>query len=187
MELQRYRFTVEYQPGKTNPADYASRNPSINNEGDETNTDVDAYVSYLVKNAVPKAMLLSEIKSATESDLLMKAVISCLQTGRWHIPPPGVSLTELSRYENVKSELTYNSDHNILLKSNQIVIPTTLQERTVHLAHEGHLGIVKTKALEREKVWFPMMDKLVERTIKSLLSCQIATPSVATAKFPNKV
>ena len=187
MELQRYRFTVEYQLGKTNPADYASRHPPINNEGDETNTDVDAYVSYLVKIAVPKAMSLSEIKSATKSDLLMKAVISCLQTGRWYILPPGVSLTELSRYENVKSELTYNSDHNILLKSNPIVIRTTLQERIVHLAHEGHLGIVKTKALEREKVWFPMMDKLVERTIKSLLSCQIAPPSVATAKFPNKV
>ena len=147
MESQRYRFTLEYQPGKTNPADYASRHPSINNDGDETNTDVDAYVSYLVKNAVPKSMSLSEIKSATENDLLMKAVISCLQAGRWYRPPPGVGLTELSIYENVKSELTYDSNHNILLKSNPIVISTTLQEHTVHLPM--CIGIIKTKALMR--------------------------------------
>ena len=39
--------------------------------------------------------------------------------------------------------------------------------------HEGHLGIVKTKALLREKVWFPCMEKMVESKIKACLPCQI--------------
>ena len=95
-------------------------------------------------------------------------------SGRWHQPPSDVSLAELSRYENVKNELTCID--TVLLKSNRIVIPTALQNKTVDIAHEGHLGIVKTKALMREKVWFPSMDKLVETNVKSSLACQIATP-----------
>ena len=46
------------------------------------------------------------------------------------------------------------------------MIPATLQERIVDIAHEGHLGIVKTKALLRDTVWFPCMDKMVETRVK---------------------
>lgn len=41
---------------------------------------------------------------------------------------------------------------------------------------KGHLGIVKTRALLREKVWFPYMEKMVEAKIKASLPCQIVTP-----------
>lgn len=40
------------------------------------------------------------------------------------------------------------------------------------LAHEGHQGIVKTKSLLREKVWFPGIDRLVENEIQNCLACQ---------------
>ena len=43
-------------------------------------------------------------------------------------------------------------------------------------AHEGHLGIVKTKALLGEKVWFPCMEKMVERKVQACLPCQVVTP-----------
>ena len=56
------------------------------------------------------------------------------------------------------------------------MIPTELQNKTVDIAHEGHLGIVKMKAPMREKMWFPSEDKLVETKVKSCLACQTATP-----------
>ena len=59
---------------------------------------------------------------------------------------------------------------------NRIVVPSCLQERIIDLAHEGHQGLVKTKILLREKVWFPCMDNLVESKIKSCLACQVANP-----------
>lgn len=37
-----------------------------------------------------------------------------------------------------------------------------LKNFQVHLAHRGHQGIVKTKQLLREKVWFPGIDSLVD-------------------------
>ncbi|XP_062576186.1 uncharacterized protein K02A2.6-like [Saccostrea cucullata] len=48
----------------------------------------------------------------------------------------------------------------------------------VQLAHQGHIGIVGTKQQLRTKVWWPGMDKEVEKYVKSCHGCQI------TSAFP---
>ena len=40
------------------------------------------------------------------------------------------------------------------------------------LAHEGHQGIVKTKKLLREKVWFPIIGARVKQLIGNCIACQ---------------
>ncbi|KAL9965833.1 hypothetical protein ACROYT_G029685 [Oculina patagonica] len=54
--------------------------------------------------AVPKAVTLSEIESATAKDPALQAVMSAVKSGCWRKAPPGVSLSELSRYEQVKEQ-----------------------------------------------------------------------------------
>ena len=174
MELQQYRFTVEYRPGASNPADYASRHPVGDPESQIYESESEEHISFVAKNAVPKAITLAEIESATASNPTLQAVMSAVKSGCWHKAPPNVPLSELSRYEQVKEQLTYTD--TVLLKSDRLVVPAALQERIVNIAHEGHLGIVKTKALLREKVWFPCMNKMVETRIKACLPCQIVTP-----------
>ena len=44
------------------------------------------------------------------------------------------------------------------------------------LAHEGHQGIVKTKQLLREKVWFPKIDQEVESLLAGCVACQACGP-----------
>ena len=39
-----------------------------------------------------------------------------------------------------------------------MVIPRALCDRVLTIAHEGHKGIVKTKARLRSKVWWPKVD-----------------------------
>ena len=159
MELQQYRFIVEYCPGASNPADYASRHPVGDPESHNYEVESEEHISFVARNAVPKAVTLSEIEFATAKDPVLQAVMSVVKSGCWHKAPPDVSLSELSRYEQVKDQLTCTD--TVLLKSDRLVVPAALQERIVDIAHEGHLGIVKTKALLREKVWFPCMDKMV--------------------------
>ena len=160
MELQQYRFTVEYRPGASNPADYASRHPIGDPEAQNYESESEEHVYFVTKNAVPKAITLPEIESATAKDPTLQAVMSAVKSGCWYKAPPNVSLSELSRYERMKEQLTCID--TVLLKSDRLVVPSALRERIVDIAHEGHLGIVKTKALLREKVWFPCMDKMVE-------------------------
>ena len=57
---------------------------------------------------------------------------------------------------NCQSE---NSD--VLLRGQRIVIPQSLQNRVINLAHEVHQDLVRTKQLLRENVWFVNIYKLV--------------------------
>ena len=50
------------------------------------------------------------------------------------------------------------------------------------MAHEGHLGIRKTKQLLRSKVWFPNIEIQVETLIKHSIACQAS--DVKTHKAP---
>ncbi len=65
-----------------------------------------------------------------------------------------------------------------VLRGTRIVVPLSLQVRAI--SHEGHQGLVKTKKLIREKVWFPGIDKQVDTMIAGCLPgclpCQAVVP-----------
>ena len=61
----------------------------------------------------------------------------------------------------------------LVLRGCRIVVPKKLRHRTLRLAHEGHLGIVKTKQRLREKIWWPEMDRDVEKVCKSCHPCRV--------------
>lgn len=65
---------------------------------------------------------------------------------------------------------------DVLLRGTRLVIPLSLQRHVVDLAHAGHLGIVKTKTLLREKVWFPFIDSVVEEKCKNCIPCLSVSP-----------
>ena len=54
-------------------------------------------------------------------------------------------------------------------------MPESLQNRAMDIAHD-HQGIVKTKAMVREKVWFPGIDQMVEDKVKTCMACQANVP-----------
>ena len=57
-------------------------------------------------------------------------------------------------------------------------MPHSLRQRAVDIAHESHQGIQKTKALLREKVWFPQINNIVKNTIEKSVTCQaVASPN----------
>jgi hypothetical protein len=61
----------------------------------------------------------------------------------------------------------------LVLRGNRLVVPFTLRKQCIDLAHEGQQGIVRTMSRLSQKVWWPDMDVLAERKIKSCLACQV--------------
>ena len=108
----------------------------------------------------------------------MKAVAEAIQKGNWHyvVKRPGVDIEEFRLLERMKDKLTVTSSGNLILSGTHIVIPKSLQDHVISLAHEGHQGLVKTKSLLREKAWFPSIDKVVESKVNSCNACLITTP-----------
>eukprot|EP00795_Rhopilema_esculentum_P014498 gene14498-biopygen4276 len=163
LRLQPYNFQVKYKPGPTNQADFLSRHPSTSNTGKQSKM-ADEYVHFIVQNAVPKSMTLSEIREETDKDRVLKALRAAIRLNRW-------DADTVKPFRPVKDELSIDSS-NIILRGARIVIPEYLHKKAVDLAHVSHQGLEKTKALLREKIWFPGIDVLVKETITKCMPCQ---------------
>ena len=181
LRLQPYDATVLYRAGADNPADYMSRHPMNFTKATSREEKIaEEYINFLTDTSVPKAMRLDEIRQATRVDPTLQAVFQAIQSNTWpqeqEVKLADVDMAVFNSYRKVKTELSINHSNGILLRQHRIIMPESLQKRAIELAHEGHQGITKTKALIREKIWFPGIEKLVENQLASCLPCQVATP-----------
>ena len=179
LRLQPYQLTVHYRKGEGNPADYLSRHPSQRITAASREEKIaEEYVNYIALASTPKAMTVQEIEEATKADVTLQAVSKAIETGNWYegTKESSVDAADFSAWQKVKDELTVAVNPKVILRGTRIAIPKKLQERVVNLAHEGHQGVVKTKSLLREKVWFPGIDKMVEKKVQSCCACLISTP-----------
>ena len=62
----------------------------------------------------------------------------------------------------------------VLLYSEQVVIPTTLQKRILKDFHTGHPGITRMKGFMHSYVYWLNMDKDIENIVKSCKGCVLA-------------
>ena len=162
LRLQPYTFKVVYKPGGTNPADYLSRHPTQSSRKQEHLTE--DYLNFITSTSIPKTMTMDEIITATNSDRALQGLRAAIKIDKW-------DCDIVKPYKQIKEELTVTS-HGIVLRGNHIVIPQSLQERAMDIAHDTYLGLSKTKALLREKIWFPHIDQQVKKTLEGCISCQ---------------
>ena len=108
----------------------------------------------------------------------MQAVLKAIETGNWYegAQQSGVDKAVFAAWQKVKDEFNAGVSPQVILRGTRIAVPSKLQERVVNLAHEGHQGVQKTNSLLREKVWFPGIDKMVEKKVQSCCACLVSTP-----------
>ena len=166
LRLMSYNYEIIYRPGKddANPADFISRHPDKATPFPDNIAE--NYVNYLCNNIIPKAMTLSEVQKETKNDSTLQKLSHAVETNHWSDP-------EIQRYKNVKDELSVCD--GLIIRGTRLVLPKSLQHQAVELAHTGHQGIVKTKRLLREKVWFQSIDRMVQERIQNCIPCQAAT------------
>ena len=132
------------------------------NELDKTSPGnvADEYVKFVVENDMPDncALSLSEVKEETAKYKILTKIMNLVHVGAWQadadIKPFEKFLEDFSVFEG------------ILLRGNRIVVPTSLKKRILKLAHESHVGIVRTKQLLRSNFFWIYMDMDIESTIK---------------------
>ena len=120
------------------------------------------YVRFVAVSATPTALTTREKEEASADDEQLKEVRKAIATGRFE---------KCRQYMTVSGELCVIGQ--LVLGGTRIIIPSKLQPRTLALAHEGHLGVVGTKQNLRTKVWWPGMDKAVERHCRACHECQL--------------
>jgi len=170
LRLQPYKYRVVYKPGKFNIADSLSR---LTSKSESHQHGADEYIHFVVTNAVPQALTVSEIEAESEKDSEIAALRECLLMGE----PDRCGMA----YKPCVQELCVSG--SLVLRGSRIIVPAKLRPRILSLAHEGHMGVVATKQRLRSKVWWPRMDSEVERYCRGCHGCQL----VAKADAPEPI
>ena len=185
LRLQDYDFDVSYTKGHDNPSDFLSRLLPINYTSGckQFQHIAEKYVCFLTQYAVPKAMTLPEIQQVTTADPTLQLLLKLITTGKWYLIDnlntqvhANVSIPELKAYRKIKSELALNELDRIILRGSRIIRPESLRLKAIHIVHEGHQGLVKSKQLLREKVWYLGIDKLAKNAVDTCILCQATGP-----------
>ncbi|XP_055633424.1 uncharacterized protein K02A2.6-like [Toxorhynchites rutilus septentrionalis] len=170
VRMQSYKGKVIYRPGKTNIADPLSR-LAVTSEvkGKDFDEYAEHYVHWVVSNAVPFAIKITEVEQESEADSSIGSIKTALQQGIWN--------EDAAPFKLFETELCFAG--KILLRGTRIVMPQSLRKRTLDLAHEGHPGMTLMKQRLRAKVWWPRLDAQVEKYIKNCRGCVLVAAPAA--------
>ena len=194
-KVQDLRFTDKYLPGKAMPCDYASRHAApiedLNEEEKDrlmVDTSEDIEVMRVFIADLPPALSLEVLKEVAERDEVYQRLKEAVKTCR---KPRD---RDMVPYMAVWGELGVVEE--LLCRGERIVIPegrhekndVELREWVVDIGHSAHQGVEATKRQLRVRLWFPGMDRAMERRVSTCLPCQASVESKARDPLkPTKV
>ncbi|XP_060550095.1 uncharacterized protein K02A2.6-like [Pantherophis guttatus] len=163
-----YSYRLVHQPGTAiGNADALSRCPSKKPVEDPAPTlhllHIDDDASCPVSSA--------DVAVHTQKDPTLRQVKSWILRG-WPAEKPEERFSPFARKQEELSTIK-----GCLLWGDRVLIPSTLQWRTLETLHKGHPGIVRMKALARSYVWWPSMDRDIEQWVSRCDPCQEVRPA----------
>ena len=178
------KFTDKYIPGKEMPCDYASRHPMpieglpmeekerlLIDEGD------DIQVMRVMMADLPPALTLEMVQEAARRDPVYQELARAVQKGRKPKDPEFVPYTSVWKELAVVEGVLCFGERMIIPDSTLPGHEVNLRDWVVDLGHSAHQGVDATKRQLRLRLWFPGMDKAVERAVSRCLPCQASVES----------
>ncbi|XP_065213313.1 uncharacterized protein K02A2.6-like [Planococcus citri] len=175
LRLQAFDYVVKYAPGKNNIADPLSRLLQVEPPASSVNQMYEKNLIGFVEHLVPRAVTLRDIREATKKDPELSSICDDLLFNRE---------LKVKPYSAIATELCVVS--GVLLRGNRIVVPSDIREQILSNAHEGHPGISKTKERLRTKVWWPGIDAMAEKYVRSCDSCQKVDKSITIEQMARR-
>ncbi|ROL51121.1 Retrovirus-related Pol polyprotein from transposon 17.6 [Anabarilius grahami] len=175
-----FQYDVQYRPGSKNcVADCLSRLPLSHTD---TTVSIEQDLISEIAEIQPflTALPLVDFKAECEDCSELSQLRQTIQSG-WPKLQKSVS-SDLRLYFPVRHELAVESP--LIFRGNRLIVPIALRERLIHLAHEGHQGLVRTKQCRRELYWWPRMDDLVHTILSMCVTCQASDKSDKTFTAP---
>jgi hypothetical protein len=169
VKIQGYNFDINYTPGKqVILADTLSRLPN-----QSKNEDIELDCSVDLVNFSPNKQ--NQLRTGTALDSQLSCLSQVIMEG-W--PEDFKSVPMPARdFWSYRDELTVQN--GIILKGQQVLIPETVRADILQQLHASHLGIDKTRRLARQSVFWPGINKDIERMCQSCTLCQELQPQQA--------
>lgn len=172
--LANFNYEIQLKTSSENSnADYLSRTVSKENSLDAVNllsiTEKDDFDQFIQQQIRQMPITADDIASETKRDLELSPILSALQDGR-----------NLSSIGCTGNELNYTQSCGCILLGHRLVIPKKFRVLLLQELHVAHIGITKMKGIARSIVYWPSIDKDIERLAKSCPEC------LKHAKLPPK-
>ena len=170
---QDIEFTVQYQKGQSNQADYLSRHAKpfeLASEEDQANAnEVSKLLYFLHTTPIVDRMELSTIAEETSKDPILAQLRDILMKLLTWIPKNAPE--PLRKFAKTMPELTVTGN-GIILKSDRMVLPASLQPMAIQLAHRGsHPAQSGMERRLRSHFFFHDMDKKVSDFLSTCQLC----------------
>jgi hypothetical protein len=174
--LSAYSYTLCYREGnKQGNADAMSRLPLPETVPEDDVRVTDVLFLEDQRESLCTAKVVAKI---TKKDKVLSRLLNFVQKG-WPDRCPDDSF---KAYFGKSREISAHRD--CLLWGNRVIVPDGLRKEILDKMHDLHLGIVHTKALARSYVWWPQLDKEIERMIKSCQICQASRNNPKKSFYP---
>ena len=166
LRLQKYDFQFEYSPGKTMKVADALSRASLDRTP-EIDPDEMAHHVHSIINQIPVSETkLSQLQRETKIDPVLQLLKQYTVRG-W--PSKANIDTAVKPYYDHRHEIVYN--HDLLLKGQRIIIPTSMRREIRDLIHQGHQGIEKCKNRARQAVYWPGMNHELTVLVSQCSTC----------------
>lgn len=108
---------------------------------------------------------LEEIRRELQNDEIMKQLKYYIVHG-W----PSKVTGPVKKYWPERASLTIHE--GLILRGNQMLIPTSLRRDILRYLHDGHQGITKTRQNAANSVWWPHINTDIERIVRNCNICE---------------
>lgn len=159
--LSQYDYDISYRKAaQMGNADGLSRLPL----NEPTNVSNNVINFFNITGNLP--LTARDISLETSKDKYLPKIYEFIET-QW---PKKLNDAILEKYALRKHE--YSVQEGCILLGNRVVIPDSLRHQIVSLLHDGHIGVVRMKAVARGCVWWNNIDRDIEMFVKSCNVCQ---------------
>jgi hypothetical protein len=176
-KISGYTYKIKHVPGKLNIADYVSRchnsSKSPDFEGLRTiynlalnHMETTLKINSVILSNQPNSITIDEIITHTASDNTLNEIKAHIISGQ--------DLKTNNKYHRIIDELSIH-DTGLLMKDHKIVLPDSLQNLAITIAHLGHLGINKCIDIIRRRYYFEGIDSKIRNHIKNCIGCETNT------------
>ena len=167
MRHQDIPFKVEYQKGSKNAADFLSRHArswsSLSSKEQEESNDLTNLLYAIHVSPFIDAISIKTIAEHTSNDVILQKLLKLVKDGKTYTSDP-----DLKPFCKILSEITYTSN-GVLFKYDKIILPQSLHDTTVKLAHAGgHPGQDRLKRRLRSHFFMLVIDSVVKTFVEQM-------------------
>ena len=173
LTLAAYKYQISYKAGASNGnADTLSRLPMA---AAPAKVPQPGETVLVMEHLEGTTVTSQEIREWNKRDPTLAQVLRFTLEG-W---PSTCNSEELTYFANKKTKLS--AEDGCLLWGSRVVIPPQGRAKVLTELHEAHPGVLRMKTLARSYVWWPSMDKDIEKMVKNCDECQVHQKAPAEA------